>query len=62
MGGVMREKRDDKSKALRDEGMSSPTDVRNTTAPRKVKDLPEDDGYKSRDPEKDYDGPAKKDH
>jgi len=42
--------------------MSSPTDIRNTTAPRKVKDMPEDDGYKTRDPEKDYKGPAKKDH
>ena len=62
MGGVMREKRDGKSKALRDEGMSSPTDVRNTTAPRKEKDKPEDEGYKNRDPEKDYEGPAKKDH
>ena len=62
MGGVMREKRDDKSKALRDEGMSSPTDVRNTTAPRKEKDMPEDEAYKNRDPEKDYEGPAKKDH
>ena len=48
-------------KALRDSGMSSPADIRNTTAPRKVKDMPEDDGYKDRDPEKDYEGPAKKD-
>lgn len=61
MSGVMREKRD-KSKALRDEGMSSLTDVRNTTGPRKVKDMPEDEGYKNRDPEKDYQGPAQKDH
>lgn len=58
----MKEKRTDKSKALRDEGMSSPINVRNTTAPRKVKDMPEDDGYKDRDPEKDYPGPAKKSH
>ena len=58
----MKEKRTDKSKALRDEGMSSPSEVRNTTAPRKVKDMPEDGGYKDRDPEKDYQGPARKDH
>jgi|APAra7269096979_1048534.scaffolds.fasta_scaffold04373_9 hypothetical protein len=58
----MKEKTSDKSKALRDEGMSSPSDVRNTTAPRKVKDMPEDEGYKNRDPGKDYQGPAKKDH
>lgn len=58
----MKEKRTDKSKALRDEGMSSPSDVRNTTAPRKAKDMPEDHGYKKRDPEKDYKGPARKDH
>lgn len=58
----MKEKRTDKSKALRDEGMSSPSEVRNTTAPRKAKDMPEDDSYKNRDPEKDYRGPAKKDH
>lgn len=58
----MKEKQTDKSKALRDEGMSSPSDVRNTTAPRKAKDMPEDDGYKKRDPEKDYKGPARKDH
>jgi hypothetical protein len=51
-----------KSKALRDEGMSSPSEIRNTTAPRKIKDMPEDDGYKKRDPDKDYKGPAKKDH
>jgi hypothetical protein len=56
----MKEKRTDKSKALRDEGMSSPSKVRNTTAPRKVKDMPEDDGYKDRDPEKDYPDPAGK--
>ena len=49
-------------KALRDSGMSSPTEIRNTTAPRKAKDMPEDRGYKDRDPEKDYEGPAKKDH
>lgn len=49
-------------KALRDSGMSSPTGIRNTTAPRKAKDMPEDEGYKDRDPEKDYEGPAKKDH
>lgn len=58
----MKEKTSDKSKALRDEGISSPSDVRNTTAPRKVKDMPEDEGYKNRDPGKDYQGPAKKDH
>ena len=59
----MSEKSDKSSgKALRDGGMSSPADIRNTTAPRKVKDMPEDDGYKDRDPEKDYEGPAKKDH
>jgi hypothetical protein len=57
----MNERKTDKSKALRDEGMSSPSDVRNTTAPRKVRDMPEDEGYKDRDPEKDYEGPAKKD-
>ena len=58
----MKEKRTDKSKALRDEEMSSPSDVRNTTAPRKVKDMPEDGGYKDRDPEMDYPDAAKKSH
>ncbi|MEO6103741.1 MAG: hypothetical protein ABIP44_08905 [Pseudoxanthomonas sp.] len=58
----MKEKIIEKSKALRDEEMSSPSDIRNTTAPRKVKDMPEDEGYKQRNPEKDYDGPTKKDH
>ena len=59
----MNKNKDESSgKAQRDEGMSSPADLRNTTAPRKVKDMPEDEGYKERDPEKDYEGPAKKDH
>lgn len=59
----MKEKSDKSSgKALRDAGMGSPADIRNTTAPRKAKDMPDDDGYKNRDPEKDYSGPAKKDH
>ncbi|MET0654779.1 MAG: hypothetical protein ABWY94_04305 [Pseudoxanthomonas sp.] len=49
-------------KALRDAGMGSPAEIRNTTAPRKTKDMPEDEGYKDRDPEKDYPGPAGKDH
>lgn len=56
----MKEKKTSGSKALRDEGMSSPTDVRNTTAPRKVKDMPEDRGYKDRDAEKDYRSPSGK--
>ncbi|WP_281350901.1 hypothetical protein [Pseudoxanthomonas gei] len=42
--------------------MSSPTALRNETAPRKARDMPEDEGYKQRDPEKDYAGPARKDH
>jgi hypothetical protein len=58
----MKQEKPDKSKALRDQGMRSPSDVRNTTAPRKVKDMPEDTGYRDRDPEKDYQGPAGKDH
>jgi hypothetical protein len=57
----MNQRKTDKSKALRDEGMSSPSDVRNTTTPRKVKDMPEDESFKDRDPEKDYEGPARKD-
>lgn len=52
----------DKSGAQRDANMGSPSDIRNTTAPRKVKDMPEDEGYRDRDPEKDYDGEAAKDH
>lgn len=58
----MKKERTSKSKALRDQGMSSPSTLRNTTAPRKAKDMPEDAGYKERDPDKDYDGPARKDH
>jgi len=49
-------------KARRDSEMSSPTALRNETAPRKAPDMPEDEGYKQRDPEKDYAGPARKDH
>lgn len=52
----------DKSKAQRDANMSSPSHIRNTTAPRKIKDMPEDKGYRDRDPEKDYEGEAGKDH
>lgn len=62
MSDASNEKRDDESKALRDEGMSSPTDIRNAKGRRKEKDMPEDEGYKKRDPEQDYRGPAKKDH
>ena len=51
-----------KSRAQRDANMNSPSHVRNTTAPRKAKDMPEDEGYKDRNPEKDYDGEAGKDH
>ena len=58
----MKEKQTDDSKALRDKGMSSPSELRNNTAPRKVKDMPEDGGYKDRDAEQDYQGPAKKNH
>lgn len=58
----MKKKREKKSHALRDAGMGSPTDLRNTTAPRKVRDMPEDEGYKERDPEKDYRDPARKGH
>jgi len=50
------------SKAQRDAHMNSPSAIRNTTAPRKVRDMPEDEGHKDRDPEKDYDGEAGKDH
>jgi hypothetical protein len=52
----------EKSSAQRDANMASPTAIRNTTAPRKVKDMPEDKGYRERDPEKDYAGEAGKDH
>lgn len=58
----MKRKVDDQSKALRDEGMGSPDELRNTKAPRKVKDMPEDEGYKQRNPDKDYEGPAGKEH
>lgn len=50
------------SRAQRDAHMSSPSAIRNTTAPRKTRDMPEDEGYKDRDPETDYDGEARKDH
>lgn len=40
----------------------SPDKLRNTTAPRKVRDQPEDRGRETRDVDKDYDGPARKDH
>ena len=52
----------DQAGAQQDSGMSSPTDLRNTTSPRKAPDMPEDEAYKDRDPERDYAGPAKKDH
>lgn len=54
----------EESGARRDADMGSPSDIRNTTAPRKVKDMPEDEdeGYRDRDPEKDYDGEAAKGH
>lgn len=58
----MKKNNPEKSKALRDSNMSSPSDIRNTTAPRKIKDMPEDKGYQDRDPEKDYEGEAAKDH
>lgn len=58
----MTEKKQPDQDAQRDAGMTSPTDLRNTTAPRKSRDMPEDEGYKQRDPEKDYDGPARKNH
>lgn len=58
----MAEKKKPASKAQRDADMNSPTAPRNTTAPRKAPDMPEDEGYKERDPEKDYAGPAGKDH
>lgn len=57
----MNKERDKASHALRNEGMSSATGIPNTTAPRKVRDMPEDDGYKEPGPEKDYWGPARKD-
>lgn len=50
------------SRAQRDANMSSPTAIRNTTAPRKIRNMPEDEGYKDRDPESDYDGEDGKDH
>jgi hypothetical protein len=56
----MKKKDSDQSKALRDEGMRSPGQLRNTTAPRKVKDMPEDEGYKTRNPDKDYEVPIRK--
>lgn len=40
----------------------SPDQLRNTTAPRKVRDQPEGKGGVERDPERDYDGAARKDH
>lgn len=40
----------------------SPDKLRNTTAPRKIRDQPEDKNKSRRDPEKDYAGEAKKDH
>lgn len=58
----MNSKRGKGGSAQRDAGSASPTAPRNTTAPRKVKDMPEDEGYKDRDPEKDYAGDAKKGH
>lgn len=54
--------RSGKSSARRDADMASPTAIRNTTAPRKVRDMPEDKGYRERDPERDYAGEAGKDH
>lgn len=50
------------SDAQRDAGMASPDSTRNTTAPRKTRDMPESEGYKSRDPEKDYGPVPAKDH
>lgn len=46
----------DRAKAI------SPDKLRNTTAPRKVRDQPEDRGSEKRDVDKDYDGAARKDH
>ncbi len=58
----MAKKKSPDSAPQRDSDMSSPTAPRNTTAPRKAHDMPEDEGYKQRDPEKDYAGPARKNH
>ena len=58
----MAEKKQSDDNSQREDGMNSPTDIRNTTAPRKSPDMPEDEGYKQRDPEKDYQGPARKNH
>lgn len=48
-------------RAQRDSGMASPTAPRNTTVPRKTRDMPESEGYKKRDPEKDYTQPPARD-
>lgn len=40
----------------------TPDKLRNTTAPRKVRDQPEGQGRHQRDVDKDYDGAARKDH
>lgn len=40
----------------------SPADLRNTTAPRKAHDQPDDPKHRPRDVEKDYAGDARKDH
>jgi len=58
----LKEKRTENTNTLRDKGMSSPSKLHNTTAPRKAKDMPEDSGYKERDAEQDYRGPARKNH
>ena len=46
----------DRGKAL------SPDKLRNTTAPRKTRDQPEDKNRSKRDPERDYAGEARKNH
>lgn len=46
----------DRGKAL------SPDKLRNTTAPRKTEDQPEDKNKSRRDPEKDYAGESGKNH
>lgn len=40
----------------------SPAELRNTTTPRKAHDQPDDPKHRPRDAEKDYAGPARKDH
>ncbi len=59
---TMSRKKQPDSRAQRDADMNSSAAPCNTTAPRKAPDMPEDERYKERDPERDYAGPARKGH